>query len=123
MKKQKKFEKWAMEILTKYHNLLLLQDRLLHFKYNEKLQRSLATHDFNYPYKETRINYSKDLYENWERGEYDDVKAVLIHELCHSLTDPLYGKATNRYVTSDEINDEREALTDHISNIIVKLGV
>lgn len=123
MKKQKQFEKWAMEILKKYHDILLLQNHLLSLKFDPKMEDAWATHSFNYPYKETRVNYSKGLYEMWEKKEYDEVKSVLIHEVCHTLTDPLYGKATNRYVTKDEINDEREALTDHLANIIIKLGV
>lgn len=122
MKKQKQFEKWAMELLKKYHDILLLQDHLLSLKQKDDIN-AYATHTFCYPYKETEVNYDKELYEMWEKGKLEDVKAILIHELCHSLTDPLYAKATNRYVGRDEIEDEREALTDKLANIIVKLGV
>lgn len=49
-----------------------------------------------------------------------DLTPYILHELCHLLTDPFYAKATNRYATHTEINDERELLTDIMCNIILK---
>jgi len=34
------------------------------------------------------------------------------------ITDPLYSKACDRYTGKNEIEDERELLTDKIANII-----
>lgn len=56
-------------------------------------------------------------------GDKEEALATLIHEYIHPLTDPLYCKARSRYVTHDELNDEREALTDHIANIIIKANL
>ena len=75
---------------------------------------------FNYPYQTIKVRYSKCIYEDWEKKDYRAAIEVLIHEMCHPLTDGLYAKATSRYCTKDEVEDEREKLTDHIANILVK---
>lgn len=123
MKKQKQFEKWVWEVLRKYHKILLLDNHGLNLEYDKDMKDCYATHTLRFPYKETEVNYSSELYELWEQGKLEDTKAILIHELCHSLTDPLYCKAVDRYVTKDEIHERREELTDHLANIIVKLSV
>ena len=42
----------------------------------------------------------------------------MVHEFCHLLTDGLYTKATKRFASKDEIENERERLTDHITRAI-----
>jgi hypothetical protein len=76
---------------------------------------------FTYPYKSITVRYSEDLLEYWKNKEFSKVDAILMHEMCHPITDPLYAKASSTYRTKDEVEDERERLTDHISNIVSKL--
>lgn len=124
MAKHQKLEKWAKPILIKYQKLLLLTDHKLTFEYSKDVEDSTSMHHlYRYPYKETVIQYGKSAIESFDKKEFDDLKHILVHELCHSLTDPLYSKAVNRYVSKDEILDEREALTDHIANIIYNFKV
>ena len=116
----KKLEKWALPILKRYQKLLLLTDHILTFEYDENIESGvLFQHAFSYPYKNTIVAYGKSAIERWNEKQYQELKNGLIHELCHSITDPLYSKATDRYVTKDCIRDERERLTDHIANVIV----
>ena len=120
----KDFEKWALPIVRKYQKILLLEDHLLTFEQSNTVEGGITMHHlFMYPYKETCIQYGSDALAMWKRKDKKTLKEVIIHELCHSVTDPLYGKATNRFIGRDELNDERERLTDHIANIIVKLEV
>lgn len=120
----KDFQKWGLAVAKKYQRLLLLDDHILNFEYKKEISKAAAMqHLWRYPYKETQIQYSSYAIDLWKEKKKDDLKAIIIHELCHSLTDPLYGKATNRYVSEDEIADERERLTDHLANVIVKAGI
>lgn len=121
MKNKKEFEKWCLVHLKKLQKILLLEHfHPLKFYFKNTQNEAIATCLFNYPYQSIDITYSKCLYESWEKKDYSHVKNVLTHEMCHPLTDPLYEKATRRYVAKDEILDEREKLTDHLANIILK---
>lgn len=75
---------------------------------------------FAYPYKMITVRYSSQLIEDWNKKKYELVKSVLIHEMCHAITDPFYSKAVERYAGKNEIEEERERLTDTIANIIAK---
>jgi hypothetical protein len=43
--------------------------------------------------------------------------------MVHPLTDGLYAKACNQWRFKEEIEDEREKLTDHIPSIFMKLDL
>lgn len=120
MKKQKQFEKWANEILEKAQKVLLLEHFTLgKISYNKE-KPEVSDCKFHYPYQTIKVRYSKYIYEDWEKGDKTSAIEVLVHEMCHPLTDGLYAKASSRYCTRDEVEDEREKLTDHIANIIIK---
>lgn len=74
---------------------------------------------FSYPYLYARIFYFERTIKHWEDGNC--LFNTIIHELCHMITDPLYGKATSRYASQQEIEDERERLTDYMANLVCQL--
>lgn len=118
-KKNKEFEKWALPKLIKYQKILLLED--FHPLKIEFSDSDASECVFVYPYKSITVRYSKGLLEAFKKKDYDHILDVLVHELCHAITDPLYAKATSRWCGKEEVEDEREGLTDHIANIIRKL--
>lgn len=119
MKKTKKqFEKYIYSIINKYVPKLLLQRHIFEVKFGTKDENTLMECKFNYPYLNVTISYSEDTFKKWINKE--DVIPYIVHEMCHPITDPLYCKATARYVSKDEILDERENLTDLICNIVLK---
>lgn len=77
---------------------------------------ALAEAKFTFPYKSIQISCSPDILKETE----DTVKDILVHELSHAITDPLYGSAFDRFITKPELENRREELTDHIANIILK---
>lgn len=120
----KDFQKWGLATAKKYQKLLLLDDHNLTFEYQKEISAGASMHHlWRYPYKETIIQYSHEAIKLWNDKKKDELKAIIIHELCHSLTDPLYGKATSRYISQGDMEDERERLTDHLANVIVKAGL
>lgn len=72
-----------------------------------------------YPYLEPTIKYSQAVFNDWKNGELK--KDRILHELLHIITDPLYCKALARYVGKEEIEDERERLTDKLTVILNNL--
>lgn len=110
-----------VKMLEKAQKVLLLEDFTpLTIEYGCKSPNAHAECVLQYPYKSITVRYGKDLLDDWCASKRDEVKAVLIHEMCHPITDPLYCKASERWVGRNEIEDERERLTDHIANIIIK---
>jgi len=73
----------------------------------------------SYPYLNVIIDYSDKAYQEWIKGK--DMIPYIVHEMCHPITDPLYCKANERYVSKNEILDERELLTDYICNIVLRI--
>jgi len=126
-KTRKDFETYLLKIIGKYVPILLLQKNTFKIRKSEvsdwedhpAFDTSYFGCLFNYPYSDVTIIYSEEAFNDWVR-ENTDMESFIIHEMCHVLTDPLYSKATKRYITKEAIEDEREILTDHICNIVLK---
>ena len=118
MKTNKDFEKYLMKIIDKYIPRLLLQQFTFELKRGTENKESFMECVFNYPYLNVTIKYSEKSFDEWQGGK--DMTPFILHEMCHPITDPIYAKATSRYVSENEIRDERERLTDLICNIVLK---
>lgn len=117
----KQFEKWAWPHLRALQKLLLLEDYYpLELEFKPNAPNINAECQFYYPYKTITIRYSNSLVNNWRKKKYRSVLATLAHEMAHVVTDPLYAKACNMWRSKDELEDERERLTDHLANIVMK---
>lgn len=114
----KQYETYLRSIIDQYVPILLLQRHTFELKYGTESPEALMECVFNYPYLNVTIKYSEKSYKEWLAGK--DVIPYVVHEMCHPITDPLYSKATARYVSKDEIIDEREGLTDYICNIVLR---
>ena len=119
MKKNKKFEKWALTELKKLRTVLLLED-FTPLSIEPSGKKNTSECEVAYPYKSITIKYSEQVLDDFLKNKKENAIQVLTHEMCHPITDGLYTKASNRFVSKDEIEDERERLTDHIANILLK---
>jgi len=120
MKKiRKEFEVWANKELAKIQNTLLLNDYRLSPTKPSNTDASLCM--FRYPYKDIEIQYSEAIFTDWVNGKKAETREILMHEMFHVVTDKLYAKAGSRFVGNGELEDEREQLTDHLANIVLKL--
>ena|SRR5438105_3817645 len=113
-------EKEIFKIINQYQPILLLNRNTFELKYPTESKSALMESVFNYPYLNVTLKYGDKMVEKWQKQE--DIVPWVVHEMCHVITDPLYSKALARYATRDEINDERELLTDYICNIVLKRG-
>ena len=118
-KEQKEFEEWANQQLRAIQKLLLLDSYRLEPIESHEDAKFLES-KYRYPYKEIVIRYGLDVNKYWP-NEKEYLYNALVHEMCHPITDPFYTKAITRHTTKDEVEDERERLTDYIANIILKL--
>jgi hypothetical protein len=114
-KTKKDFEKYLLATIEKYKPVLLLQQHT--FTVSDGAEAYMEA-CFRYPYLNPLIKYSEKVFEDWKNGA--DVTETVVHEMCHYLTDPLYCKATERYVSKGEVESERELLTDTISSIVLR---
>jgi len=115
MNTKKDFEKWATKVAKEYMPRLGLSLMEVQFKNNNDIE--FVDVGCRYPYQDIiYIKYNDSAYNDWKVGDLS--KYIIVHELCHILTDPLYCKATQRFVSSREIEDERELLTDKLMTII-----
>lgn len=119
-KQQKEFEKWANKIIKKYEKVLLLHDHLITIRHAEVDEGSLMEHGFSFPYKTTDIRYNKIAMEYWNEGRKKELEDCIVHEMCHSLTDPFTEIAYERFINKKQLENERERLTDTIANIVIK---
>ena len=118
VKSKKEFEKYILKVIAKYSKILLLERGSFSVKHGVSGTNSYMECKFNYPYLDTTIFYSDMAMNDWKNKK--DITPFIVHEMCHVITDPLYAKANSRFVSENEILDERELLTDYISNIIIK---
>lgn len=101
----------------KYKSILFIEKYDFKIK-KDKEQKYLAS-EFNYPYLDAKILWTDASLEDWKKDK-SSAERRIIHEFCHIITDPFYCKATEKYVSKNEIEDERERLTDHIAQIVNK---
>jgi len=119
--KEKELNKFIMKLVEKYIPILCLERFEILVK--SATEKEMSYHNnaemtCAYPYLGYDLKYcAKNLLGLTKK----EIEGVIAHELCHCLTDPLYVKATHRYVTSEELTDERERLTDNISQIVLLL--
>jgi len=120
----KELEKWALPILRKYQKVLLLDDYILKFRFSKGVDDEDQMHSLiRYPYKDIIIEYGAVAKDLWKKKMKQELKETLIHELAHTITNPLFEKARLRYTSHNELRDANEFMVDHITNIIVKNGL
>ena len=120
MKSHKQFEAYIHSVIKKFIPRLLLQRHTFKVESGAESEgdSTLMCCLYNYPYLNVTIKYSEKAYKKWLKGE--DLTEYIVHEMCHPITDPFYSKSVDRYVSKNEILDERERLTDLICNITLK---
>ena len=111
------FISWIRKNVEYYAPFLGLQLQKIEIEHDSDINFLAIT--CTYPYLEPTIKFSDKAFEVWKKGKLH--KDRILHELLHIITDPLYVKATKRYVTDDEIVHERERLTDTLTVIIRNL--
>ena len=116
MKIEKEFQKWVMQMYEKYKSVLFIEKFEVKVE-KDKKERYMAS-EFNYPYLDAKILYSKEALEDWIKDK-KDVERHLIHEFCHIITDPFYATVTN-WPTKVQLEEARERMTDHIAQIVNK---
>ena len=119
-KTEEHFREYLMIIIRKWVKVLSLTHYRLVIEEQKEEEKSIFSFQFAYPYLDARVKYSKDAFKRWQGG--DDLEFLVVHELCHAITDPLYAKATERWASKTEIEDERERLTDRICNLVMKIN-
>ena len=118
-KTKKEFEKCLLEMIAEYVPILMLTNHTFDVVSGCQDKDSLMEFKLTYPYLNPKIYYSEKSLKMWKNGK--TIRPFLLHELCHGITDPFYVKASKRYATNSEIEDERERLTDHICNIVLSI--
>lgn len=117
-KTEEQFKDWITYQINHYLPILGLQLHRIEIEKNEKETTYLGI-KCAYPYLDPMLYYHENAFKSWVEGKLEADR--ILHELCHIITDPLYCKATQRYVSQDEIKDERERLTDTIAAIIRRM--
>ncbi len=74
-------------------------------------------------YYSATINLYPNTHDMWLNGDKYKVAQVIVHELCHILTDPLYKIAVDSVTNTNGkyVEDIREQTTQQISNICMDL--
>ena len=114
MDKEKKFIAWIEKLVKHYAPIMGLTLYKITARKRDSEKYIAMTN--RHPYQDNEILFTEKAMLDWEKGILGEQE--IIHELCHILTDPLFNKATNRYVGQDDLNEERENLTDRIAIII-----
>lgn len=118
MKREKEFKKFIEDMFKKYAPILFIDKYHLTSRMIDKDESYYLASRFNYPYLDITIIYSKEAIDNYFKNK-SKVKRQVIHEFCHVITDPFYSVCMG-YSTKEQIENERERMVDHISQIINK---
>jgi len=114
MKTKKDFINWIKDQIKFYSPILGID--LHRIDVEEKQTTTYLEIGCTYPYLDSTIYFCNKSFEDFKSGKL--TRDRILHELCHIITDPLYCKCNQRYVSKDEVLDERERLTDALAVII-----
>jgi hypothetical protein len=114
-----RYRQYLIDKISKFRILLNLQNHTISIEQVDDDSDTYLECKFNYPYLDGVIAFSKRSMQDWLDGK--NMEPVILHELCHLITDPLYAKATTRYIAKQDLEDERERLTDTIAKIVYSL--
>lgn len=114
----KKFEKYVYSVIKKYQKILLLDKHTFTLHFGLENEKAIMECVFNYPYLNVQLNYGKNVIKDWKDGI--NIIPYIVHEMCHPITDPIYSKCEDRFISKGELLDERERLTDFICQIVIK---
>jgi len=117
MKKEKQYKKWIEQMYNKYKKVLFIEQYHLKSELDKDSDAYLAS-KFNYPYLDITILYSKASLNDWIKDK-KDAERRMIHEFCHTITDPFYAVVMD-FPSKKSLEMERERLTDHIAQIVNK---
>jgi hypothetical protein len=72
-------------------------------------------------YYNATVNLYPITHQRWSDGNKKGVAEIVIHELCHIITDPLYKVAYGESTKSNHsfLEDTREQTTQHIANMVL----
>lgn len=117
MKKEEiQYEKWIKQMYEKYKSILFIEK--YHFRVGKGKETEYLESEFNYPYLDAKILWSEKSLKDWQKNK-EDAERRIIHEFCHIITDPFYATVL-KFPTRQDIEYERERLTDHIAQIVNK---
>jgi len=133
-KTKKKVVKKKPKGRTEKDFVAFLEKRISHWKkllflerYTFSIQRKTRQSDsymeihVNYPYLNSALYYSKESLNDFiQNKDKEQLENAIVHEMIHTITEPLFDKSIRRFVSKDEMNDEREILTDLITSIAIK---
>lgn len=112
-------KKQVIKLIDELQDTLLLQSWgfVLVFSKAHEDDGAVATCRADHVYKRAVITIYKDAFV-----APNDIKHIIIHELCHCITEPLYVYCVDllngKLRTHTDILDQREVMTEHIAKII-----
>lgn len=116
--KEHQFKRLIEDLFKKYAPILFIDKYHLASRMVEKDEGYYLASRFNYPYLDITIIYSQDAIDDMSK-DLAKVKRQIVHEFCHVITDPFYSVCVG-YSTKEQIENERERMVDHISQIVYK---
>jgi hypothetical protein len=112
-----KFAEWILKIFDKYKRILFLEQFSVKVRYDKDTDYMASK--VHYPYYDATFLFSEDAIDSWKEDSLR-MENVMVHEFCHLITDPFYCVAIQRHVDKTTVEEARERLTDHISQIVNK---
>ena len=110
------FQEYIHSVIAEYAPVLRLQ----HFTFEvEKVEKKYMECHFCYPYLSATVRYGEEAEKDYDHGK--PMAHIIVHELCHLITDPLYSRAFDRFTTESALEDERERVTDHVAKVVFAL--
>ena len=113
-------KKRVSELINKYQKRLLLDSWEFSFEVasqHDDGENAAATIAINHIYKTGHITVYRVAFER-----PNNIESIIAHEMCHCLTEPLYIYCheflNGKFRTSQDINEQRELLTEWISRLV-----
>ena len=126
--KNKEFRKLIKETVQEYRKLIFSGEFNIDIIYDNKLDKDKpktnASIDIDLTYLDAKIVIHPPL-KKYYGGNKKEIKRIILHEICHILTEPQYEHIVNlmdgNIVTRKHIEEVRERQTERISIIINNL--
>lgn len=118
-----KFKKFTKDLVEKYRVMTFTGEYELDVKFNKKNKDNrVADIAIDTRYLNATLTVYKLGYEEYKKRGREDYAKIILHEICHLLTEPQYDDILKLYngkmLLKDTIEDTRERQTQRITNAL-----
>ena len=117
-----KFKSYTKKLVEEYRTLIFASEYEIDIKFEWEDSDNFAEIRIDTKYLNATLSIYKPLYKEYKANGKKAFAKIILHEICHLLTEPQYDDTmkifNGKLLHNDTINDTRERQTQRVTNAL-----